>query len=218
MSVKPTADSAALEAELLRNVLDTVTHDLGGLSSALALRAEVMQRAAPSPAVDACGAIARELRSLGAQLREMSGPSGPGTLSPVPTGSLERWFALVRRFGQPLLGRGVSLRGEVDDVFIGAAASHELTYIVLALFNALREGEQPAHTEIGVSSERGDGSVTLRLGARSAQQPVAMVEDADDEWWRWAVQRAASADIGLQVVGGHIELMVNLANPAPTKG
>jgi len=214
MSMKTTPAHGALEADLLRKVLDTVTHDLGGLSSALALRADVMQRSAPSAAADACGAIARELRSLGGQLREISGPRGPGTLSPVPTGSLARWFALVRRFGQPLLGRGVTLRGEVEDAHVGAAAAHELTYIVLALLNALRDGHQAAHSEILVLSCPGDDSIALRIGARAAGQPVVIVEDVDDEWWHWAAQRAAGANISLQVVDGQVELIVSLAKSA----
>lgn len=212
MSVKITRSNGALEAELLRNVLDTVTHDLGGLSSALALRADVMQRSAPSAAADACSAIAGELRSLGAQLREMSGPRGPGTLSPTPTGSLRRWFALIMRFGQPLLGRGVALRGEVDDVNIGSAAAHELIYIVLALLHALRDGHTPMHTLIRIDSELRDHAIAIRISLYDAEQPRRVAEDAGNAWWTWAIERAAGSQMDMRVTDGHVELLVAIAH------
>ncbi len=214
MSVKITRSNGALEAELLRNVLDTVTHDLGGLSSALALRADVMQRSAPSAAADACSAIAGELRSLGAQLREMSGPRGPGTLSPTPTGSLRRWFALITRFGQPLLGRGVALRGEVDDVNIGSAAAHALTYIVLALLHALRDGHTPMHTLIRIASERRDHAIAIRISLYDGEQPRPVAEDAGNAWWTWALERAAGSQMDMRVTDGHVELLVAIAHTA----
>lgn len=208
MSVKDQAENGALESEILRNVLDTVNHDLGGLSSALALRADVMQRTAPGPTADACSAIARELRFIGSQLRDLSGPRGSGTLSPTPMGSLERWYDLITRFGQPLLARGVSLRGKMDAVHVAPTAAHDLTFITLALLNALREGNQSAYSEIVMLSSPRDDAVAVQLQTRREQQSVPITEDPDNEWWNWAVQRASNSHISMRLVDGHIELTV----------
>ncbi len=210
MSLNSPLRNGELEAELLRNVLDTATHDLGGLGSALALRADVMQRSAPSAAATACSAIATELRSLGGQLRAISDPRGGGALSPAPLGSLQSWLSLISRFGQPLVGRGVVFNCELDDARVSSTAAYELTYIVLAVLHALRESETPAHTEVRLSSELGAGAVTLRMSMHNAVERLTIADILDDGWWLWAVERASSAQIGLQISDGQVDVLVDL--------
>ncbi len=197
-----------LEAELLRNVLDTVTHDLGGLSSALALRADVMQRAQPGASATAFSTIAIELRSLGGQLRELSGPRGGATLAPTSMGSLDEWFAVISRFGQPLLGRGVSFHGDVDHVHVGSVITHELTYVVLAVLHAIREVPESAHTEIRMSSIQREDGVVIRLGMHGVHGALDIADCSQSRWWQWATQRASDAAIGMRVVDAHVELSV----------
>lgn len=213
-SVDSSLDDSALEAELLRNVLDTVTHDLGGLSSALALRADVMQRSAPGAAANACSAIANELRSLGGQLRELSGKRGAGALAPTPSGSLERWFALVTRFGQPLLGRGVALRGEIEDRNVGATATYELAFITLAMLHAVRERQELTHHEVRVSSVVHAPVVAIRMGLHTETAFVPMTGIEESAWYDWARSRAARAGINMHLVDGHVELTVPIHSAA----
>lgn len=198
----------ALEAELLRNLLDTVAHDLGGLASALALRADVMQHAATSTSASACRAIASELRTLGTQLRELSAPRGGDTLSPTPVGSLDHWFELLSRFAQPLLGRGVALRGEVPPVHVGSVAVHELTYIALALLHAMRELPASTHTEVLIDSELTPQAIAISMSIRNALQALSLDALAESRWTRWAVQRSASTQIDLTLDGARITLLV----------
>jgi hypothetical protein len=205
----------ALEAELLRHVLDAVSHDLGGLSSALALRADVMERTLPSASATACSRIATELRVLGAQLRAISGPQGAETLSPTRTGSLELWFAMVSRFGQPLLRRGVALRGAVDDVTIGSLAAHELTFVMLGLLHAIRDRASMLHTEIRVSSTLAEHTVSIWIALRDgAQQSLPLTDAAQSRWWAWAVDRATRARVDMRVDGDRVALCVGLENSA----
>jgi len=211
----PTAPSGedALEAELLRNVLATIAHDLGSLSGALALRADVMPHVALAASASACTAIASELHTLGGQIREMSGPRGDDTLAPTRAGSLEHWFDLLSRFAQPLLGRGVSFRGDVLPLSVGAVAVHELTYIVLAILHAIRERETLEHTDIFIASEPTDQAVTILILLRHAGQTLGLADVAGSRWSRWALQRAASARIGLRIEDARVELLVPLTNP-----
>ncbi len=203
-----------IEAELLRNVLDTVAHDLGGLSSALALRVDVMQATAPSASVEAYRAIADELRALGSQLRAFRETRGGDTLSSPRAGSVAQWFSLLSRFAQPLLGRGVALRGNVDDVHVGATAVHELTYIALAMLHAVRERSGSGHAEIRVASERNEHGVTIRLTMGGGNAPSHFAEVAESRWWRWALERAAGARIGVRSEGAQVELHVPVPDGA----
>lgn len=203
----------ALEAALLRKVLDTVAHDLGGLASALALRADVMRHVAPEVSATACTAISNELRMLGAQLRELSGPRGGDTLSPTRAGSLEHWFGLLTRFAQPLLGRGAALRGQVLPVQVGSVAVHELTYIALALLHAIHDCVASNHTEVLIASELSPHAIDISISLRDTTQPLSLACVHDSPWTQWAQQRAASAQIGMHVGDAGITLRVALHNP-----
>lgn len=203
-----------LEAELLRDVLDTVAHDLGGLASALALRADVMPHVAPEVSATACTAIANELRILVAQLREIGGPRGGDTLSPSRAGSLASWFELLSRFAQPLLGRGVALRGEVRAVQVGSTAAHELTYLALAMLHAFRACAASAHTEVRITSDADEHAITISISLRDAAQPLSLACMHDSHWTHWAQRRAASAQIGLHVE--ETRILLRVARTAPS--
>lgn len=198
----------AFEAEILRSVIDSAAHDLGGLSSALAMRADVMQRTTPGQTASALAAIASELRALGGQLREMRGPQGDGTLAPTPSGSLVEWLARIRRFGSPMLGRGFAFKGEVVDVRIEADTTHQLTYVVLALFSFIRSSHGPGKAEIQITSGLDGNTVRIELSVSSLSGSWTVTPDPANEWWNWAAMRAASAGIDLGVSGGQVRLLV----------
>jgi hypothetical protein len=145
------------DVQLLRAVLSTAAHDLGGLSSALALRTDVLAGALASADEQALRAVVDELHSLGRQLRVLRGPQGADALAPAGGRTLVEWLALVERFGRPLLGRGGALEGSVDDgAFSGARAAeqgHALLVAVLAYCHEVRE-------------RRGARSVTVHLIGR----------------------------------------------------
>jgi len=202
------SDEGALEAELLRNLLATIAHDLGGLAGALALRADVMARLELATSASACAAIASELRTLAGQSRELSGPRGGDTLAPTRAGSLEHWFALVSRFAQPLLGRGVALRGEVLPVFVGGVTVHALTYMALAILHAIRELPASVHTEVSITSEPTEHAVIISITLRRNGLPLVMADVAASRWMHWARQRASNAQIGLRIEHARIMLVV----------
>lgn len=210
------ASAGVLESELLRKVLDTIAHDLGGLASALALRADIMPHVAPEVSAAASTAIANELRSLGAQLRELSGPRGGDTLSPTPAGSLTHWFALISRFAQPLLAPGAALRGHVLPVQVGSVAVHELTYITLALLHAIHECVASQHTEVRIASDQDAQAIAISISLRHRLQSLSLAFVRDSDWTQWAQQRAARAHIGMHVEDTSITLRVALTNAPPS--
>lgn len=151
------------DAQLLREVLSTAAHDLGGLSSALSLRADVLAGSLPAADEGAIRAVADEIRSLGRQLRMLRGPQGGDTLAPAAGRSFAEWFALAERFGRPLLGRGGALRGTIDDgAFDGARGTEGAYALLLAVLACCRM----------VRARRGVRSVDLHLLVR--REPAAV--------------------------------------------
>lgn len=213
-----TPPAGALEAELLRLVLDTAAHDLGSLSSALALRADVMTHATPDASATACTAIANELRALGNQLRDLSGPRGSETLAPTRAASLPDWFGLVSRFAQPLLGRGVALRGDVLPLHIGSAAVYDLTYIALAVLHAIRAHPQAEHTDVQITTDLAPDALTISIALCAESRPLALGLVKDSDWTHWAQQRAATARIGMQVDDVRVRLVLARQHAPHTPG
>lgn len=155
----------------MRDVLGTAAHDIGGLASALALRAETLASADGQ----ALASIANELRQLGRQLRQLRGPGGGEILAPTATGNIPSILALVERFGRGALGRGVSLVVHPVDQVVPPAAGDALTYGLLAVLRALRDAEleRPAVVHIEAAGHAPDAvRITVRVaGADGSARP-----------------------------------------------
>jgi hypothetical protein len=171
MSLPLQPPSDAQETQLMRDVLGTAAHDIGGLASALALRAETIASADGQ----ALAAIANELRQLGRQLRQLRGPGGGELLAPTASGNIPSILALVERFGRGALGRGVSLIVQSVDQVVPPAEGDALTYGLLAVLRALREAdlELPAVVHIVAAAHEPDAvRITVRIaGADGSARP-----------------------------------------------
>ncbi len=172
------------DALLLRAMLGTAAHDLGGVASALALRADVVASTLPPGDVAAIRGVAEHVRSLGRQLRRLRGTAGGSNLAPARERTLTEWVALLERFGGPTLGRGIELRASCNEGPLSAATEQCLTYGMLALFTSLREAREAAAASGVVVTLRADSTadaleLTLRVtwGADAPAWPLA------DRWW-----------------------------------
>lgn len=182
------------EAQLIRDVLGTAAHDIGGLASALALRAETMASAESQ----ALATIANELRHLGRQLRQLRGPGGGELLAPTASGSIPSILALVERFGRGALGRGMTLIVQSVDQVVPPVAGDALTYGLLAVLRAIREAElqRPAVVHVVATSPEPD---VVRIAVR--------VTDADERARPWPdrqLQWLALAERLLDRAGLHV--------------
>lgn len=155
----------------MRDVLGAAAHDIGGLASALALRAEVLASADGR----ALASIADELRQLGRQLRQLRGPGGGELLAPTATGNIPSILTLVERFGRGALGRGVSLLAHPVDQVVPPAEGDALTYGLLAVLRALHDAEleRPAVVRIEAAAHAPDAvCITVRVtGADGSARP-----------------------------------------------
>lgn len=200
----------SLEAELLRGVLSTTAHDLGGLASALSLRADVIELDAASEAGSALRRIATELRTLGHDVRAFRSSEGGDTLSPTRSGSLVEWLAGVMRYGRPVLPRGSTLDGVAPDATIEASAAHELTYIALAVLHHIASvcTEPRMAVRVDVQNENLQAVITVSVTVSNAHIPLASEHSGD--WWQWALERAIACDIPMHMHHGRVQLTVPL--------
>lgn len=167
------------DALLLRAILGTAAHDLGGVASALALRADVLAASLSADDVAALRGVVDHLRAVGRQLRRLRGSAGGSSFVPAREKTLTEWCALLERFGAPLLGRGIELRASCNEGAISAETEQALTYGMLALFQALREGREEREGTRVVVTLRAEAStdalvVTVQINGDTAR--------GDDRW------------------------------------
>jgi hypothetical protein len=204
----PSGDGDRLELELLRHVVRTTVHDLGGLSGSLGLQTRVLEQQVTERSIAACGRIAAELRTLGNQLRQIGTRPQVSRLSPSPLASMRQWHALFTRFGEPLLARGVSLRGDVDDADVDPHMAYELVYIAMALLSGLRELPLAPYSELRLATEVTDRAIVVRMCPVGVAYPLSTPVETESAWWAWARRRADAAGIRLHLAAGSMECVM----------
>ncbi|MEP7380958.1 MAG: hypothetical protein ABI910_04690 [Gemmatimonadota bacterium] len=168
------------DAQLMRAMLGTAAHDLGGVSSALALRADVLASALPPEDVAALRGVVDHVRALGRQLRRLRGPAGGSNFAPASERALPEWIALIERFGGPVLGRGIELRTSCNAGTIRPGTEHALTFGVLALFHAVREARDEQTVTVEVDARSSDAGIEVTVRQQWASPPPIL--PLDDRW------------------------------------
>ena len=132
-------DLSAENAELNHDVISTLAHELGGIASALDLRAAAMARSIPDQDLGALREIAEDVRMATRAARFARGPDGSGMLNPMRRQSLEEWWKLTGRFTAAVLPRGVAVEPRFGDLTLTAEKASILTWIWLAGCKELSE-------------------------------------------------------------------------------
>jgi hypothetical protein len=198
----------SVELELLRNVLRTTVHDIGGLSGSLGLQARVMEQQVSERSIQVCSRIAAELRTLGNHLRQLTVRPQAAQLSPSRLASLAQWHAMLLHFGEPLLPRGMSLHGGVEDAELDPTTAFDLVHLWLALLRGLRELPVSSRSELHLSSDRMPHAMILRMRLVGVLIPPSLI-DAPNAWWSWARRRADAAGIALRIERERFECVVS---------
>jgi hypothetical protein len=180
-----------VEAALLRNVLDTAAHDVGSISSALALHADVLTRDPARANTAAIVELAAQLRLIGRQLREMRGPSGAGELAPTRAGTLTSVHERLMRFGRSMLGRGAALHGSTHDGRLTDDDAHGLTFMVLAALRHAKETAPSTTRTVNLDIVSANDVATVTLTVHAGEAPVDLTATTS-QWWEWATARAAA--------------------------
>ena len=192
------------ESRLLRDILGTAAHDIGGLSSALALRAETLG----GDEARAVGAIAAELRIIGRQLRHLRGGNGDERLMPTTSGALLQWWALMERFGRPALGRGFTLTGRVPEYAIAPAQAEALGYGVLALQHAIGSDEPLRPASVHVEAIEENAHVRVQIRVHGADGVTREFPSRQAQWYQVAERafRRGGLDVHAHASGVEIHI------------
>lgn len=215
-----------VEVTLLRAVLETAAHDLGGLSGALSMHTDALQLGAAGQGLAPVQGISAEIRTLGRQLRELRGPVGGAALAPSRAGLLPNWMARTLRFGRAHLPRGTAFEGELSETTLSVSdeSAHALTFVVFALLRELHDvlnrsvraavpsgslGKPRQRVQLTAATRDTDVLVTLALYVNGDHSPI---EASDSAWWTFARASADRQSLSLALRDGSVELVAPLAS------
>lgn len=179
--------------ELARHALSSVAHELGGIATALDLRASVLSGASAQD-VAALRTLVEELKSATRSIRLVRGPDGSGMLNPAKRQSLADWWRLASRFVSTVLPRGVSVEARVGEGALDAEQASALTWLVLAGCKelAVRGIRTPSSVAVLVMTRDGDGpTVALEIDSGT----LTSGGDESGRWSRYASELAAQLDM-----------------------
>lgn len=186
-------DLSVEAAELNRDVMSSLAHELGGIASALDLRAAAMSRTLPDQDMTALRDIAEEVRLATRAARFARGADGFGMLNPMRRQSLEEWWRLTGRFTGAVLPRGVQVEPQFTEAHITATQASALTWLWLAGCKEVSErGITAPATILLKGGTAAGGNVTLL-----AELERAKVEGTNGIKSRWSTFAARIAkDLG----------------------
>lgn len=182
-------DLSAENAELNRDVISTLAHELGGIASALDLRAAAMARSIPEQDLGALREIAEEVRMATRAARFARGPDGSGMLNPMRRQSLEEWWRLSGRFTASVLPRGVAVEPRFADLTLTAEQASILTWIWLAGCKELSERGLTTPATLRLTADRAatDGAETW-LVAETQHESFGSGDGSPKRWSRYAAK------------------------------
>ena len=186
--------SGAEAMELSRHALASVAHELGGIATALDLRAGVISGTVSAQDAAALRGLVEELRVATRAVRLVRGPDGSGTLDPSKRQSLADWWKLTSRFVSNVLPRGVSVDVRVDEGQLDAEQASALTWLLLAACKEL--AVRGLLTPCAVVVEVGpvdEGGTTVAVEISSDK--VSPGDDKSVRWTRYAARLAAQRDM-----------------------
>jgi hypothetical protein len=189
-------DLSAENAELNRDVISTLAHELGGIASALDLRAAAMARSIPEQDLGALREIAEEVRMATRAARFARGLDGSGMLNPMRRQSLDEWWRLSGRFTASVLPRGVAVEPSFGDLTLTAEQASILTWIWLAGCKELSERGLTTPTTVSLTAERSatDDPALVAETPRDSFGPGG--DGSPGRWSRYAAKLAKVLGVG----------------------
>ena len=181
-------DLSAENAELNRDVISTLAHELGGIASALDLRAAAMARAIPEQDLGALREIAEEVRMATRAARFARGPDGSGMLNPMRRQSLDEWWKLSGRFTASVLPRGVAVEPRFAELTLTAEQASILTWIWLAGCKELSERGLKTPATLRLTAERAADGAEPWLVAETPHASFGSADELPKRWSRYAAK------------------------------
>ena len=172
--------------ELARDVLSALAHELGGIASALDLRAHVISGSITPQDLAAFRDLGEELRLATRAIRLVRGPDGSGTLNPAKRQSLTDWWKLTSRFLSVVLPRGVAIETRFSGGELDAAQGSALTWLLLSACKELAERAMLTPATVTVSGGPSpDNGAGVALVAEISADRVTSSTSASSRWTRY---------------------------------
>jgi len=184
-------DLSPENAELTRDVLSALAHELGGIASALDLRAAAMSRTIPDQDVTALRDIVEEVRMSTRAARFARGPEGSGVLSPARHQTLAEWWRLTSRFSSSVLPRGVAVEAQLSEGQLNAPQSSALTWIWLAACKEIAERGIVPPCTIMIRADPGtESGKGVTLVAELNSDRLSSPDGTSSRWLKYATKHA----------------------------
>lgn len=194
---KSELDLSVEAAELNRDVLSSLAHELGGIASALDLRAAAMSRTIPDQETSALRDIAEEVRLATRAARFARGSDGFGILNPMRRQSLDDWWKITCRFTGSVLPRGVHVEPHFSEAQLTADEASATTWIWLAACKDIAERGLTTPARISLKGSRGSGDAGggVTLLAEVDRQNIPSLNGEKSRWQRYAARIAKGAGV-----------------------
>jgi hypothetical protein len=193
-------EQTAEGVELNRDVLAALAHELGGIASALDLRATAMSQVVSGTDLAALRDIAEQIRMATRAARFARGDSF-GLMNPNRRQSLDDWWKLAERFTSSVLPRGIAVESQFDESFVTATQASSLTWLWLAgckevadrgvqaparlLLRGGPSGNGTNGTTLTAELKGGAESSTKSSGSRWSRFSTAMAHELGSETPSW---------------------------------
>ena len=183
-------------SELVSDALSALAHELGGIASALDLRAAALSKTIPGKDLAALQELVEQLRVATRTVRFVRGTDGSGSLDPGRMQTLTDWWKFTDRFTSVVLPRGVLVDARFPDAQLNAEQASGLTWIWLAACKELSEGGVATPCTItlrGGAAGNGNRGVSLTAEVDSGRLPSG--NGGTSRWARFAGQVARNSGI-----------------------
>lgn len=192
---------SAEAAELYRDVLFLVVHDLGGVSSALGLRAEALSAILPEADRLALEGLSEQIRDINRLLRLVHGSRSGELMSPTKEAPVRDWWRLVPRLLAAVLPRNIAIDHRLGSTNLTSSEANTIALLLMLAGRDLTSRGFRGPAQLLVEVEPRDASesgTVVRLSLDRADWPVDSNDRAVQRWFRYA-QRIATPS------GAHVE-------------
>lgn len=194
---RSTAWAASAEAaELYRDVVSLVIHDLGGVSSALGFRTEALSAQPTAADRQALRALTDQVRDITRLLRLMQGPGTNELLSPMKEAPVQEWWRLASRLLAAALPRKVVVDHDLGTAMLTSAHVSVLSILMMLAARDLTargwRGAEGLHVRVSTDNHTEPGAhVTLSIPI--VDWPMTAARRTVKRWSRYAERIAGRA-------------------------
>lgn len=185
---------AAEAAELYRDVMFLVVHELGGVSSALGLRAEALSSVLPDSDRAALQGLSEQIREINRLLRLVQGFQNEAMMSPTKEAPIREWWRLIPRLLGAVLPRNIAIQHRLGASTLTPSEANVLALLLMLAGRDLTTRGFKGPAQLMVEVEPTDAGTVVCLSVDQAAWPGDGNGRATRRWHRYAQRIAKPAN------------------------